>query len=68
MRTEWVYCPICKNKTRIKLREDTQMKNFLLFCPKCKQECLINVERLHITVSEQYKKQVNSLPACKQDK
>ncbi len=58
MRTEWVYCPICKNKTRIKLREDTEMKNFLLFCPKCKQECLINVESLHITVSKQYEKQI----------
>ena len=23
MRSEWVLCPVCKNKTRLKLREDT---------------------------------------------
>lgn len=23
MRQEWVYCPVCGNKTRLKLREDT---------------------------------------------
>lgn len=32
---EWVICPICKNKTRLKIREDTELKNFPLFCPKC---------------------------------
>ena len=40
---EWLLCPACGNKTRIKLREDTELKNFPLFCPKCKQETLINV-------------------------
>ena len=45
---QWVYCPICKNKTRIKIRFDTEMKKFPLFCPKCKQETLINVENLHM--------------------
>lgn len=35
--------PVCKGKTRIKVREDTELKNFPLFCPKCKQETLINV-------------------------
>lgn len=48
--SQWVLCPICNNKTRIKLREDTELKNFPLFCPKCKRECLINVEKFHITV------------------
>lgn len=31
-------------KTRLKLRKDTELKNFLLFCPKCKQETLVNVK------------------------
>jgi Zn finger protein HypA/HybF involved in hydrogenase expression len=47
---EWVVCPICNNKTRIKIREDTIMENFPLFCPKCKQEKVINVQNLQITV------------------
>ena len=25
---EWVICPICNNKTRIKIRKDTQLKTF----------------------------------------
>ena len=38
------------NKTRDKIREDTILKNFPLFCPKCKSECLIDIEQFHITV------------------
>ena len=49
-RSEWIYCPICKNKTRNKIREDTVLKNYPLYCPKCKQETLIGAEKLHITV------------------
>lgn len=48
--TEWALCPLCNNKTRIKLREDTELKNFPLFCPKCRQETLINVRQLNISV------------------
>ena len=48
--TEWMCCPVCKNKTRLKIRRDTIIKNFPLFCPKCKQETLIDVKEFHITV------------------
>lgn len=48
--TTWVICPICKSKTRIKLRKDTVLKNYPLYCPKCKNECLIEVQNLHITI------------------
>ena len=48
--TEWILCPICGNKTRIKIRTDTELKNFPLFCPKCKQETLINVQELNVSV------------------
>ena len=41
---QWIYCPMCGNKTRIKVRCDTELKNFPLFCPKCKQENLINAK------------------------
>lgn len=44
--TQWILCPICNNKTRIKVREDTELKNFPLYCPKCKKESLIEVKDL----------------------
>lgn len=39
---EWIRCPVCGNKTRNKVRRDTELKNFPLYCPKCRQENLIN--------------------------
>ncbi len=27
--TEWIKCPVCANKTRIKVRSDTELKTFL---------------------------------------
>lgn len=50
IKEEWILCPVCMNKTRLKIREDTILKNLPLFCPKCKKETLINVEQLHTTV------------------
>ncbi|MEF2653099.1 MAG: cysteine-rich KTR domain-containing protein [Blautia sp.] len=49
-KEKWILCPICNNKTRLRIREDTEMKNFPLYCPKCKQENLINVKKLNISV------------------
>ena len=49
-RAEWLYCPVCESKTRLRIREDTELKNFPLYCPKCKQETLIKVKDLQITV------------------
>ena len=48
--SNWLLCPICGNKTRDKIREDTVLKNFPLYCPKCKQEILIEVKDLQLTV------------------
>jgi len=49
-KAEWIKCPVCKNKTRIKIREDTKLFNFPLFCLKCKSENLVNVRELNILV------------------
>lgn len=46
----WICCPNCGNKTRDRLREDTILMNYPLYCPKCKRETLINAKKLHITV------------------
>ena len=51
--SDWIYCPLCGNKTRDKIRADTTMKNFPVFCPKCKREILINVEQFQITVIQE---------------
>jgi len=48
--TEWLLCPACKNKTRIKLRKDTTLLNFPLYCPKCKRESLVDVKQLNMSV------------------
>ena len=48
--TEWIRCPVCGNKTRDRIREDTVLKNYPLYCPKCKHETLIEAKNLHITV------------------
>lgn len=50
MKNRWIMCPCCKGKTRIKIREDTELYKFPLFCPKCKQEQIINVQQLKVTV------------------
>jgi Acetyl-CoA carboxylase beta subunit len=47
---EWLICPVCKSKTRTKIRKDTELKNYLLFCPKCKHEMLIDVKQMNISV------------------
>ncbi len=48
--TEWIRCPVCGSKTRDKIREDTELYKFPLFCPKCKREQVINVQQLKVTV------------------
>lgn len=47
---KWLLCPVCDNKTRLKIRLDTVLENFPLYCPKCKQEMLINVDKLNTIV------------------
>ena len=52
IKTEWVKCPVCGNKTRNKVREDTVLKQFPLFCPKCKKETNIDVVQLKMLPSK----------------
>jgi DNA-directed RNA polymerase subunit M/transcription elongation factor TFIIS len=57
-KTEFIRCPVCGNKTRDKIREDTVLKNFPLFCPKCKSE---NVSVDLVQVEGKTKKHGNGL-------
>jgi len=49
-KAEWLRCPVCGSKTRNKIREDTILINYPLYCPKCKQETLINVRKMNMAV------------------
>ncbi|MCM1209790.1 MAG: cysteine-rich KTR domain-containing protein [Ruminococcus sp.] len=51
-RLKWILCPVCGNKTRNQIREDTVLLNFPLYCPKCRQEMLIEAKHLQVTVIE----------------
>lgn len=51
---KWILCPICGCKTRDRIREDTILKNYPLYCPKCKQESLIDANNLQITVIKEF--------------
>lgn len=48
--SEWILCPVCGSKTRDRIREDTVLENYPLYCPKCKQESLIEAKNLQIAV------------------
>lgn len=60
MKNEWVICPVCESKTRTKIRLDTVLENFPLFCPKCKQETLISVKELNTSVIKEPDAQTQS--------
>ena len=49
-KMEWIKCPICRSKTRNKIRQDTLLKNYPLYCPKCKNEVLIEVEDMKVKI------------------
>ena len=59
-KENWVLCPVCGNKTRLKIRKDTELKNFPLFCPKCKHETLISARQLNISVIKEPDAQTQS--------
>ena len=48
--TKWIICPKCGEKTKVKLQESTIMKNFLLYCHRCKKEFTVDVQNFIVTV------------------
>ncbi len=45
---QWVLCPLCGAKTRLQLLPETELKEFPLFCPKCKRESIISARHFII--------------------
>ena len=50
---KWIFCPSCGGKTRLQLLETTELKDFPLFCPKCKQEMLIGAVNYKVKLMSQ---------------
>ena len=50
IKGEWLLCPVCKGKTRTRIREDTALINFPLFCPKCGNETLVSIQQSNTVV------------------
>ncbi len=50
---KWVLCPLCGAKTRLRLLQRTVLREFPLFCPKCKRESLINAQNFQIEIIRQ---------------
>ena len=50
--TKWILCPICGEKTRVKIQKTTELRNFLLYCHRCKVEFNINVKNFEVEIIE----------------
>lgn len=50
---KWVLCPVCGAKTRLRLLQKTILRDFPLFCPKCKQKRIINAQNFQIEIINQ---------------
>lgn len=48
----WVLCPRCGAKTRLQILRGTELKEFPLFCPKCKKESIIDVKNFVVKKKE----------------
>ena len=44
-----VLCPACGGKTRVMVTSETEIKDFPLFCPKCKAEITVDIKDGKIT-------------------
>ena len=49
----WIRCPICDEKTSVKVFEDTVLINFPLYCARCEKETIINVVQLKMVQSQE---------------
>lgn len=48
----WIYCPICRGKTRIKVYEEIVIIKFHLYCLKCKRVIRMDVVQLKMVLSK----------------
>jgi hypothetical protein len=53
MENKWIICPICAGKTCDRIREDTVLISYPLYCPKCRKETWIKTKNLQVTVMKE---------------
>lgn len=46
--SQWIRCPRCGGKTRVKMLPTTIMRDFPLYCYHCKKETIVNVANLKV--------------------
>jgi len=51
--SKWVVCPNCGDRTKTKIREDSVLLNFPLYCHKCKKELTVSIVKLKMHVSNE---------------
>jgi len=49
---KWLFCPVCNHKTRIRVKQNTELIYFPLFCPMCKKETMVNVKDYKVFTAE----------------
>lgn len=49
---EWLFCPKCQKRTRVKVYENTVMVHFPLYCHWCKTEFIIVYVAGKVTVEK----------------
>ncbi|MGN1382797.1 MAG: cysteine-rich KTR domain-containing protein [Eubacterium sp.] len=51
----WILCPCCGAKTRLQVYRETELKEFPLFCPKCRRESIVDVKNYIVCLSKRKK-------------
>lgn len=50
--SEWVLCPVCSRKTRVKVNRNTEVKRFPLYCHRCLQTTVIDIKNMVVKRSQ----------------
>ena len=53
--TQWITCPKCGENTKFKLKQTTLIKDFPIYCHRCKKEFIVDVQNFIVTVVEKDK-------------
>lgn len=45
---QWLLCPVCGAKTHLRLLQRMVLREFPLYCPKCRRESVISARNFQI--------------------
>ena len=48
--TQWIKCPKCGENMKFKLKQTTVIRDFLIYCHRCKKEFTVDVQNFIVTV------------------